>query len=857
MTEYSDGAVIWLDGSDGDFVGGDYYNVAAYGGGSGSKLSFGYGAAEKMYMDSAGNLLTHGVIDVQGTGQSQIAGNLYIKGSGYNQLKIASNLTADTNKQSGIVTENYEGNNVSIIQTFQQNDINSIYYGSADSSYAGVQNHYFFVNADSDTAGSGHTKAFQIKKDLASTFYGNVSMPTGNTTGKFAVMSTGVHSSYDFYNNGTSYFNGAVTIDDNLTMPTNSHIEMGGNWKIQGTDGTYFQRIKTVDSSASDPVDTFSFDVKLGSSASWKSLLVLDQHDAARFSGKVSGGSFLVNRTTAAGVGASLGDINGAELGPGYLSLSRDDTASAKQILFEKNDTEHSYIKTTSSKLILGSDTTGTTVALQLYHASNPVSLGIDYSGGAGLAFIESAHDSYDENTHMLFKPGGTESWRIGSHGSNGDTKFVIQPTSAAYDFVIADNNGDKILTIDTSTKSATIEGIAKIKGGITTDGNAKFYNWRALQNTSNSSNLWYRIARVTGSQSTRFIIELAGRSTSYGDESLPAYGKLVGQLNNDNNYDLTYYNHSTSNSEVVTHIGQVDVSASETDIYIQVGQFAEITAIGHISDGSITTYDSDSGSTTKPNNFVDPTVAEVWNSLNDGPGSGLNADTLDGVSGEDFLRSNINDTASGSISFTNSYNEFGNGTGSVSNDGGWNARVNLAGSSHARLDVKSVSDGIITTMYSHTGHAAGRVGTMSNHKLDFMIYGQPKARLETNGTFRAAGDVVAYYSFSDKRLKTNIKTTENNLEKILSLNPVEYTWKEGYREGIKEIGLIAQEVEGVIPEVVREQERLDEKEETFKTVDYEHLVSTLIGAMQEQQKQIEELKSQMSACNARSCNCK
>jgi hypothetical protein len=122
------------------------------------------------------------------------------------------------------------------------------------------------------------------------------------------------------------------------------------------------------------------------------------------------------------------------------------------------------------------------------------------------------------------------------------------------------------------------------------------------------------------------------------------------------------------------------------------------------------------------------------------------------------------------------------------------------------------------------------------------------------------AGDVVAYYSFSDRRLKTNIKKTENNLDKILSLNPVEYTWKEGPREGVKEIGLIAQEVEEVVPEVVRLQSRHhDEKTEgeEYKQVDYEHLVSTLIGAMKEQQKQIDELKSQMAMYNAKSCKCK
>ena len=49
-------------------------------------------------------------------------------------------------------------------------------------------------------------------------FAGNAGMSSGNATGKFAVKSTGVHASYDFYNDGTSYFNGAVTIDNNLDI---------------------------------------------------------------------------------------------------------------------------------------------------------------------------------------------------------------------------------------------------------------------------------------------------------------------------------------------------------------------------------------------------------------------------------------------------------------------------------------------------------------------------------------------------------------------------------------------------------------------------------------------------------------
>ena len=123
---------------------------------------------------------------------------------------------------------------------------------------------------------------------------------------------------------------------------------------------------------------------------------------------------------------------------------------------------------------------------------------------------------------------------------------------------------------------------------------------------------------------------------------------------------------------------------------------------------------------------------------------------------------------------------------------------------------------------------------------------------ISSSGLLRMANDIVAYYSFSDKRLKTDIKSTEGNLDKILSLNPVEYTWKEGPRKGVKEIGLIAQEVEEIVPEVVRVQSRHDNETGDgieYKQVDYEHLVSTLIGAMQEQQKQIDELKSMMCKC--------
>ena len=71
-----------------------------------------------------------------------------------------------------------------------------------------------------------------------------------------------------------------------------------------------------------------------------------------------------------------------------------------------------------------------------------------------------------------------------------------------------------------------------------------------------------------------------------------------------------------------------------------------------------------------------------------------------------------------------------------------------------------------------------------------------------------------------------------------MKLKPKQYDWKKDNR---KDIGFIAQEVEEVIPEIVKNNEWFDDK---IKTMDYEKLTAVLIKAVQEQQKQIEELKN-------------
>lgn len=103
-----------------------------------------------------------------------------------------------------------------------------------------------------------------------------------------------------------------------------------------------------------------------------------------------------------------------------------------------------------------------------------------------------------------------------------------------------------------------------------------------------------------------------------------------------------------------------------------------------------------------------------------------------------------------------------------------------------------------------------------------------------------ADGDVVSSYT-SDERLKKNITPLTGCLDNILKLNPVEFDWSEEQKTySGHDIGLIAQQVKEVLPEVVME------KKNGYLGIHYEKIIPVLIGASQEQDAQISELEKQV-----------
>jgi len=116
---------------------------------------------------------------------------------------------------------------------------------------------------------------------------------------------------------------------------------------------------------------------------------------------------------------------------------------------------------------------------------------------------------------------------------------------------------------------------------------------------------------------------------------------------------------------------------------------------------------------------------------------------------------------------------------------------------------------------------------------------------LAITGNVTATGEITAYYS-SDERLKKDIKQF-SALDIIKKLEPKKFKWNDIAKElnpakdDRDNYGLIAQEVEKVIPEIVHP--IYDE----YKAVDYVQLVSVLIQAVKEQQKQIDYLRMDLN----------
>jgi putative lipoic acid-binding regulatory protein len=265
------------------------------------------------------------------------------------------------------------------------------------------------------------------------------------------------------------------------------------------------------------------------------------------------------------------------------------------------------------------------------------------------------------------------------------------------------------------------------------------------------------------------------------------------------------------------------DVSSGVTKVMVETGND---NYIRHGDAGSIRAFiNVENGAT------ADQTASEILTAIKtvDGSGSGLDADLLDGNHSSAFQ------PAANELTWvdqaTGSY-----GTIKVDDDRG----VTWAGYA-IRDDWVLMSDGPTSCgIYNDTDNEWA-IYCQRNNTVQLRYDGSTKlattgSGIQVTGSVTATGDVTA---FSDIRLKENVQTIDNALDKITSMRGVTYT-----KDGKDGLGVIAQEVEEVIPQVVV----TTDDEIGTKSVAYGNLVGLLIEAVKEQQEQIDALKNEITA---------
>jgi hypothetical protein len=352
-------------------------------------------------------------------------------------------------------------------------------------------------------------------------------------------------------------------------------------------------------------------------------------------------------------------------------------------------------------------------------------------------------------------------------------------------------------------------------------------------------------------------------------------------------------YTDATSNKVVIG--GQIYESNPATEI-----QFWTHTATTHSTGGSqrmvIDTNGNVGIGTTAPNDrlHVQTSSATAYDATNDqgqyGSGAGITVTNLDETS-QSFAQINLQvsgnsgravgrivairtASATSDLAFvTENANTkaekmriFSNGNVSIGTTSTTN-KFEVAG---AAGQLFSVSDSFTGTIFSandvsgipsievldtglvkfaqYGGQVAINTGTVASSTASLSVYGIIQT-MGTLGEIRASSEITAYFS-SDRRLKENIKLIENPITIIDQIRGVTFDWtdehmahrggEDGYFVRKHDIGVIAQEVQAVLPELV------GTREDGYLAVKYEKMVPLLIEAIKAQQKTIDTLTSEI-----------
>jgi hypothetical protein len=421
-------------------------------------------------------------------------------------------------------------------------------------------------------------------------------------------------------------------------------------------------------------------------------------------------------------------------------------------------------------------------------------------TGNVGIAAAPSSTATYRLNVSNIIQVGaqggsdvtligggaGTGSFLKGYYGTDGTQAFNILGNGASY--VNASSAGG---TFSVGTSTVGTNGLLQVNGGIglaanstvrqVTNGDGgtlKFYGTQFVAGSQNSGSYGYTGAGL-----------LASVSPSASAIMLDAGGQALGT-----SHRLKVVNDGTGITGYL-YYGQEGGSTATLYANVATGNVGvgttSPTAKLHVVGNTIISGNAVIGATTTTNKFE-----------------------VAGTAGQLF---SVSDSFTGTIFSVNDVS----GIPSI-----------------------EVLDTGLIKMSQYNGAVAIGTGTVSSSTAELSVYGM----LYTSGAqgeIRASSEITAYFS-SDRRLKENIKLIENPITIIDQIRGVTFDWtdehmarrggEDGYFVRKHDIGVIAQEVQAVLPELV------GTREDGYLAVKYEKMVPLLIEAIKAQQKTIDSL---------------
>jgi hypothetical protein len=330
---------------------------------------------------------------------------------------------------------------------------------------------------------------------------------------------------------------------------------------------------------------------------------------------------------------------------------------------------------------------------------------------------------------------------------------------------------------------------------------------------SSTDNNTTYSISVAAGADAYSEKVRLsAGGSGSGSDDIVLAVGavdSVYGLTIAESSDTITFSHADTSTQASVNNSGRTYIQDITLDTY---GHITAITSATETVTDTNTTYEINTSAATGGANF---------NLVAGGSGSGTQAINIVGSGATTVTRTDANTIT---VSSTDNNTTYSAGTG-----------LDLTGTtfsveSDLRADVWQIGRDVYNYFVINATTHQWHLGATLNMQLD------------VSGNLDVEGNITAYSTVtsSDAKLKTNITKVENALDKIEQLVGVEFDW---IKNGEHSAGVIAQDVEKVLPCAVSEVKNLND-DETHKSVNYNALFSIVIESIKELKKEIQDLKA-------------